>query len=370
MSKKYKYRERWVHEGVRVDVKANSKAELRDKIAKKKQALEEGRILVESNMLLKDWVNIAYSQYKTGVSDITLKREKQKCQKWLVEPLGHMPLKKIKPLHLQGVLNELQGYSSTFVKEVHRIYKWVFNLAVQNDLIVKSPASNLTKPQAKPIQINRELSAYEREHFLKVCDEDELMRYFLVQLYCGLRPHEAQELQYRDIDRKNRLMHIRGTKTRNADRFVPIVPYLLERLPEGEPFDYVFKSASGAKINENTHRGLWKRLKREINISMGCKVFRNQLVPPYPLDESLKPYCLRHTYCTDLCKNGIDIRVAQRLMGHSDISLTANIYSHVDKSMVIDAGAKLEKAYQKEQKTDKKGETSGETMPKVVAITG
>ena len=142
MSKKYKYRERWMHEGVRVDVKANSKAELRDKIAKKKQALEEGRILVESNMLLKDWVNIAYSQYKTGVSDITLKREKQKCQKWLVEPLGHMPLKKIKPLHLQGVLNELQGYSSTFVKEVHRIYKWVFNLAVQNDLIVKSPAGD------------------------------------------------------------------------------------------------------------------------------------------------------------------------------------------------------------------------------------
>lgn len=370
MSKKYKYREEWTFEGRRICVKADTKSALRDKVAKKKQALEEGHVLIESSMLLKDWVEIAYTQYKTGISDITLKRERAKCNKWLVEPLGNMPLKKIKPLHLQGVLNQLQGYSITFVKEVHRIYKWVFNLAVQNDLIIKNPSENLTKPQAKPIETRRSLTAFERKHFLKVCDEKPIFRYFLIQLCCGLRPHEAQELQYRDIDRKNGLLHVRGTKTANADRFVPLVPYMLDRLPEGEPFEPVFRSASGAKVNENTHRTLWRRLKREINISMGCQTFRNKLVPPFPLDEQLKPYCLRHTYCSDLCKAGIDIRVAQKLMGHSDISLTANIYTHTDKSMVSDAGAKLEKAYQKEQKTRQNAETDAEIIPKVIAITG
>lgn len=41
------------------------------------------------------------------------------------------------------------------------------------------------------------------------------------------------------------------------------------------------------------------------------------------------PYCLRHTFCTDLQKKGMPINVAKYLMGHSDISVTANIYTHI-----------------------------------------
>ncbi|MDD2217639.1 MAG: tyrosine-type recombinase/integrase [Eubacteriales bacterium] len=40
------------------------------------------------------------------------------------------------------------------------------------------------------------------------------------------------------------------------------------------------------------------------------------------------PYCLRHTYCTDLQDAGVPINVAKELMGHSDISVTAKIYTH------------------------------------------
>ena len=339
-------------EGRRYSVSGKTKKEAIENKALKLKSLEDGTLTIESTMLLKTWIEICYSQYKTGVKDITLKREQAKCKKWITEPLGNMPLSKIKPLHLQSVLNDLQGYSVTYVKEIHRIIKWIFNLAVQNDLIIKNPASALTRPQAKPIDTRRALTPYEREHFLKVCEEDYLMRYFLVMLYCGCRPSEAMELQFRDIDRKNKTIHIRGTKTHNADRFVPAPSELLELLPIGEPFDYVFKSASGEKINENTHRVLWKRMKRQLNISMGCRVFRNQLIPPYPLDETLKPYCLRHTYCTDLCKSGVDIREAQYLMGHSSIELTSSIYTHTDISQVADAGSKLEKLYQNEyQKT-------------------
>ena len=47
---------------------------------------------------------------------------------------------------------------------------------------------------------------------------------------------------------------------------------------------------------------LWQACKREMNISMGCKVYRNALVPPYPLADDIVPYCLRHTYCTDLSR--------------------------------------------------------------------
>ena len=79
-----------------------------------------------------------------------------------------------------------------------------------------------------------------------------------------------------------------------------------------------------------------------MNISMGCRMYRNALIPPFPLAEDFVPYDLRHTYCTDLQKAGVDIRVAQKLMGHSSIEVTANIYTHVDTDDIILAGQLLD----------------------------
>ena len=86
---------------------------------------------------------------------------------------------------------------------------------------------------------------------------------------------------------------------------------------------------------------LWKGFKYHLNIQMGCKTYRNQLVPPYPLSPDLVPYCFRHEFCTNLAREGIDIRIAQRLMGHSDIALTANIYTNFDQSDLIKAAEKI-----------------------------
>ncbi len=71
---------------------------------------------------------------------------------------------------------------------------------------------------------------------------------------------------------------------------------------------------------------------------MGCEVYRNELIPPLPLAPDFVPYMFRHTYCTDLQKKGIDIRTAQKLMGHSSISITAEIYTHVDTKEIVKAG--------------------------------
>ena len=74
-----------------------------------------------------------------------------------------------------------------------------------------------------------------------------------------------------------------------------------------------------------------------MNISMGAKVYRNQLIPPLPLADDFVPYLLRHTYCTDLKKKGIDVRIAKDLMGHADIRTTANIYDHNDDDSLMEA---------------------------------
>ena len=55
---------------------------------------------------------------------------------------------------------------------------------------------------------------------------------------------------------------------------------------------------------------------------------------PYTFAADLTPYCLRHEYCTNLARLGVDIRTAQRLMGHSTITLTADIYTHVEADAI------------------------------------
>jgi site-specific recombinase XerD len=70
-------------------------------------------------------------------------------------------------------------------------------------------------------------------------------------------------------------------------------------------------------------------------------VYRNHLIPPFPLADDFVPYLLRHTYCTDLKKQGVDLRIAKDLMGHADIKTTANIYDHDDGETLIMAARQM-----------------------------
>ena len=54
------------------------------------------------------------------------------------------------------------------------------------------------------------------------------------------------------------------------------------------------------------------------------------------------PHMLRHTFCTRCAEAGLDIKVLQMIMGYSDISITMNIYNHVDAARVQNEIKKLE----------------------------
>ena len=118
------------------------------------------------------------------------------------------------------------------------------------------------------------------------------------------------------------ILYIRPmTLTRSVDSVIKNTP----------PDEYIAQNTTGNKLNKTARERVWKSFKRQLNIEMGCKVYRNQLIPPYPLAPDLVPYCCRHEFCTDLARRHVDIRIAQKLMGHSDIQLTANIYTNLNQ---------------------------------------
>ena len=119
-------------------------------------------------------------------------------------------------------------------------------------------------------------------------------------------------------------------------RDIPIHSQLRPRLLEarGKPFSPVFPTGRGGRQNENSLRRMWTGFKRELDIYLGAEVYRNQIIRSVVAPD-LTPYCLRHTFCTDLQRAGVPLNVAKELMGHSDISTTANIYVHMDVEELI-----------------------------------
>lgn len=334
-------RKSFTFEGKRYFVKGRTEEEAIIKRAEKKKELESGRVVVASSMTVSDWAYRAVDTYKTRQKEITKKKYVGNMRHNILEQIGAMSLKSVKPIHCQEVLNMQAGKSKAQIAEVCQTLKFIFGKAYENGLIATNPAEHIIKPIGTKTY-RRTITENERTHLLKVADNDPRFTLFLLMLYCGCRPSEAMEAQGRDISKMDGypILHIRGTKTARADRYVPIPNEFYQKIKKTEPFSYIAPNAAGRKHNESSYKRVCANLRREMNISMGCRVYRNQLIPPLPLADDFVPYDLRHTYCTDLQKKGVDIRTAQYLMGHADIKMTANIYTHADNSTVISA-AKL-----------------------------
>lgn len=383
----YKFRETFTGEdGIRHDVRANSKKELLDKVAKIKKEIEEGYTpLRASSVTVNKWLDTCLSQYKSNVTEQTLTGYKSKANRWIRPIIGHLKVKDVKPLNCQEVMNNMTGMASDTIKKVRQIMLFCFDKAIENRIIRENPASRISSPKGYK-STHRAITEHERDIILQTVENrlksdykapdgryenlntNERYRYvyFLFMLFCGCRPSEVAGIQASDITTKNgiNILHIRGTKTDNADRYVPIPDYLYDRIPPtSSPFEYLFTNIRGGKLSASNRQALWRTFRRDMNITAGCRVYRNALVPPYPIAKDLEPYCLRHTYCSDLQKAGVDIREAQYLMGHADIKLTANVYTHQDENTLSNVAEKI-------KKMSKNVAKDVATSPQTVEITG
>lgn len=336
MPKKYKIKKYFTFEGKTYQVYGDTLDEVYEKKVRKLSELKEGRIVYSGNMTVKEWTEQALNTYKVNVKN--LDDMKSRINKHIISQIGDIPLKRVTPIQCQNILNAQKGMSYSHITKLYQEIQFIFSTAVQNRLIQYDPTDNLVKPKGKKGH-RRSLTEKETKHFLKVCDEDDGFILFELMFYCGCRPEEGIKAIGKDLKMENGtpMLHIRGTKTDNSDRMVPIPAGLYAKVRNTTPFAPIAPNRAHRAHSESSYDRLVKALKRAINISMGCKTYRNELVPPFPLAEDFVPYDLRHTYCTNLARAGVDIRTAQKLMGHANISITADIYTHVDTKDIINA---------------------------------
>jgi len=130
----------------------------------------------------------------------------------------------------------------------------------------------------------------------------------------GLRVSEVVNLKIEDIDPKRMIIHIKNAKGRK-DRIVPLSQKVLELLrnyfTQYKPKEYLFNGQTSLKYSPNS-----------------C----NKIVKKY-LGENYHIHQLRHSCFTNMLESGVDIRIIQKIAGHSNVK-TTEIYTHVSNQLL------------------------------------
>lgn len=390
---KYEYISRsFTYEGVRYYVKGKTEREVQRKIGEKIADIKSGNAGISSNMTVKAWAEAWLKTYRDPKvrpegkdkrrGTVTKKSGSmyyEKINNYIIPALGNLKLKDVKDTHLQIFLNQNSHMSFSHVSKLRMILKALFKQAYLSRLINYDPSVGLELPAAEKGS-RRSLTDYEREVLLKIAKDSDDGVWIKLLLYTGLRPAESAALKVKHLDFGENLIQVSeavesGSKAISMPKtdagiryvFIPehFVPELKAHVADKGPEEFVFTQRDGkTMMTQTVITKYWNSFVRLMDIEMGAEMTShghiydpNDLYPDgkpiYPSEEDKsKPrnghkiapdlvlYCLRHTYCTDLQRSGIPLETARYLMGHEDISTTANIYTHSDKSDALRA-AKL-----------------------------
>ena len=326
-------------------------AEVKRFLAEKELEYSRGSSLSHDyNLTFGEFADVYFSTYTQFLSPTTLKGYKSAY--YNSKPYGlqnyfrDARLRKISPRNIQEYINFLCSHvSPKSTKNYLMLLNVIFALAVQENIIQREANPMLYKIQ-KPRQHKKPVEAYNLDEFnlmLKLADEDEnpdIKLIIYLGLLSGIRRGEMAGLQWSDVNfdegyiyiSKSRVVvekeeYIKEPKTESGIRkiFIPEKllnvlkeykhRYLLNKLKYGKDFidsNYVISKENGEAFSpsgiSNNYQRFMKRHKDKIRY--------------------LKFHGLRHTYASVLIENGENPKTVQHNLGHADVALTLQIYSH------------------------------------------
>ena len=270
--------------------------------------------------------------------------------KHIIPLLGYYKIDKLTSADIQSYINSRADncYSYSTIKKDYNAINAALRLAVERDYLYKNPCNSVSLPK----QIKREKS--DIEHFsdseVNLIVKSAIYKYstgrykykhgyaIILLLNTGMRVGELLALKWHNVDFESKQIYIeetrgqikdrtseehkyisadRSTKTQSSCRYIPINAKAEEALIYFKSLGY-----NNAYVMANSDKGVitYRNLFRVLsNILEANNINHGSL------------HTLRHTFATKLFKNGVDIKVISELLGHSDISITYNIYTHVIK---------------------------------------
>ena len=386
------------YNGERYYASGKTEAEAYRRLFKKLDAAKRGEVGISKDMKVRSWANTWLSTYvkpkvrKPGepklrgtMNEATYKEYEQLCRNYIVPEVGDLRLWEVKSAHLQKILNDYKDASFSHVAKLRITIRAMFRQAFNDRIIPFDPSASLTLPAAVKGS-RRSLTAEEREAFFKAAQKNPHGLLFRFLMATGVRPNELAAIKVGDIDIEQKLVHVTqavetGTndvstpKTESGIRYTVvndridhgIVTDLRNYISAKDDSAFLFAKKDGGMLTRQALKVYWKSFVRQWDIEMGAEYdgrghiydpsdLKCDGTPLYPdptdpskprnghrLSPDIVAYCLRHTFGTDMQRAEVPIEVTKYLMGHADITTTANIYVDTGKTDAVRAVGILNK---------------------------
>jgi integrase len=284
---------------------------------------------------------------------VTQRRYRDLVRLHIVGVIGNLPLAKLTVGDVQRLYaDRLQHLSPSTVRYVHAVLHHALDDAVKWGLLVRNVADAVEPPK----KARKEMQVWNAEQVagvLRAATDDPLEPLWRLAIYTGMRRGELLALKWADLDLDNGALYVQRSlsrgqtsrleeaepKSRSGRRRITLSASVVEslrghrvrqlehRLASGEAYEdrgYVFANETGGHIHPNT---LYRRYKALV---------RRAGVPQIRLHD------LRHTSATLLLAKGVHGKIVQERLGHANIAMTLDLYSHVTADMQRQAADALE----------------------------
>ncbi len=239
---------------------------------------------------------------------------------------------------IQEYLGSLKEYSTSTIKKIKEQFSQAFREALNKGYIMRNPMYGVITPKSnkRPKDV-RALTIEEQQdltnYLLNIPTSDEPNKLiYLIQMYLGLRIGEVLALKNTDINLHKNLISVNKTLTTDLKgkiitkpipksvagiREIPIPAFIRDEVitqmqkATNNKDNLLFVNSKGEFLRPSTVNDKLKQLLKKMDIT------------------GISNHSLRHTYATRCIEAGMRSVALQRLMGHSDVSITLNTYTSV-----------------------------------------
>lgn len=365
-------RDRWVAEitletGKRKKAYCKTRQEAQRKKNEMLRELERGMLATGPQRKLGEYIQDWLENTHKSKLRLSVYLNYRKHVKHIVAGLGDIWLQKLTPQQVQSFLTKKldEGLSPKYVREMLGVLRLALKNAVQWGYISRNVCELVTRPRVPKHDI-APLTLEQAQRFRQHLQGHRFEVLITMAVVTGMRRGELLSLRWSDIDFQRNVLQVLHTvdrftgygyvegepKSAAGVRSIRLPGFLMDMLKQHqlqqmarksqaktwEERDLVFPNLRGGYLHPNHLGEAFRALLEQAGL------------PP------IRFHDLRHSAATILLSMGVNIKVIQEMLGHSDISITLRVYGHLLPSMQQEAVDKWDSAFQ-ERKEEKQGET-------------
>lgn len=329
-----------------------TRKETSEKLNRAIEELRDNRFINKSdNPTVEQWCHEWLWSYKrNSVKQKTFDQYETILRTHIIPDIGDIRLADLKTMHIQRIINKMydSGLSHRTIEVMKIVMHAALKQAQRNKLVGENVCENVVLPRKQPKRI-RVLNEDEQTKLIAALKDNYIGRGLLFALYTGMRRGEVLALKWSDYDKNEKtisitkalsrvrtynkdgnktMLTVTTPKTDTSIRTVPLIDKAVELLAEhkrkqerymelvGDYYtdnDLIFSSSRGDYLDPgNFNRKLNKTVKK-IGIAQ------------------ISPHALRHSFATRGLEAEVSLKAMQELLGHSSITVTGDIYTHILK---------------------------------------